>query len=148
MIEQHLKLFASLQRQGVEYLLIGGALAIAYGIPRVTKDIALYLKPTLENARRCLDALRETGMGTSTLTTAEEIIKTEITIFKDFLRVDLLTQVKGLSFEDCWKRKGTLQLDGVTIYALSLDDLIASKKATGRPGDLEDIKILEMARKQ
>ncbi|HCU24949.1 MAG TPA: hypothetical protein DF383_08025, partial [Deltaproteobacteria bacterium] len=42
MIEQHLKLFASLQRQGVEYLLIGGALAIAYGIPRVTKDIDLY----------------------------------------------------------------------------------------------------------
>ncbi|MBI4238938.1 MAG: hypothetical protein HY696_11080 [Deltaproteobacteria bacterium] len=38
MIVQHIQLFKSLNSHGVEYLLIGGTLAIAYGVPRVTKD--------------------------------------------------------------------------------------------------------------
>ncbi len=148
MIGQHTKLFAFLNSHGVEYLLIGGSLAIAYGVPRVTKDIDLFINPTLDNATKCLVALKDMGMGTASLTTPEEICKTEVTIFKDFLRVDLLTQVKGLTFEDSWRKKVVLTLDDLTIFALTLEDLIRSKKAAGRPGDMEDVKILEMARKR
>ena len=148
MIDQHLKLFVSLNDHGVEYLLIGGALAIAYGVPRVTKDIDLFLKPTRENAARCLEALQKCGMGTASLTTAEDLCDTEITIFKDILRVDVLTMVKGLDFAAAWANKVFLELDTVLIPSISLEDLIKAKKATARPDDLEDIKILELARQK
>ena len=146
MIGQHLKLFASLNKNKVEYLLIGGTLAIAYGVPRVTKDIDLFLNPTLKNAEVLLKSLKEIGMGTADLTNPEDICGTEVTIFKDFVRLDVLTQVKGLVFEEAWKNKIILSLDNVNIPALSLEDLIRSKRAAGRTEDLEDIKILEMAR--
>lgn len=146
MIERHLKLFKSLNRHGVEYLLIGGTLTIAYGVPRVTKDVDLFLRPTIENASRCLTALKDCGLGTAELTTPEELISTEVTIFKDVVRLDVLTQVKGLEFDSAWRNKVFLELDDVLIPALSLDDLLASKRAAGRQSDAEDIKILERAR--
>lgn len=146
MIDQHLKLFESLSRHKVKYLLIGGALAIAYGIPRITKDVDIFVHPTSDNASRILSALKEIGMGTAGLISPDELIKTEVTIFKDFLRLDVLTKVKGLEFDSAWKNRKTLFLDKIPIQALSLEDLIASKKAVGRPQDFEDIKILEMAR--
>ena len=145
MIGQHLKLFASLNQRKVEYLLIGGTLAIAYGVPRVTKDIDLFLGPDLENARRCLEALKGIGMGTASMVTPEELSKTEVTIFKDFVRVDILTQVKGLKFQEAWQNHVVLELDDVHIPALKLEDLIKSKKAAARDTDVADIKILEMA---
>jgi len=148
MIDQHLKLFASLNDHGVEYLLIGGALAIAYGVPRVTRDIDIFLKPDPENAARCLEALKKCGMGTALLTTVDELCETEITIFKDVLRLDVLTNVKGLDFKTAWSHKVFLELEGVLIPAISLEDLILAKRSAGRPDDLEDVKILELALKQ
>lgn len=146
MIVRHSRLFECLNKNGVEYLLIGGTLAIAYGVPRVTKDVDLFLNPTADNARRCLQALEEFGMGTAALATAEEICATEITIFKDVVRLDVLTSVKGLDFPAAWGNRVFLELEGVRIPALSLDDLIASKRAAARPGDLEDVEILEKNR--
>lgn len=148
MIEKHLKLFGCLNENGVEYLLIGGTLAIAYGVPRVTKDIDIFINPTLDNAARLLAALKKIGMGTADLTNAGDICSAEVTIFKDFIRLDVLTSVTGLEFGKAWQNKVYLSLDDIDIPAISLDDLIKAKKASGRPPDLEDIKILEMARKQ
>jgi predicted nucleotidyltransferase len=148
MIEGHLKLFASLNEKRVEYLLIGGTLAIAYGVPRHTKDIDIFLRPTQENAQRCLDALKELGLATAGLTTPEEICENEITIFKDVVRLDVLTQVKGIEFGEAWRNRVYLSLDDVDIPSLSLNDLIATKKAADRPSDKEDIKILELAKSE
>lgn len=148
MIEKHLQLFASLNKRKVEYLLIGGALAIAYGVPRVTKDIDIFLNPTLENATGLLDALKEIGMGTAYLTNPEDICATEVTIFKDFVRLDVLTRVKGLDFGKVWYKKVFLSLEDVLIPSIHLDDLIKSKQASGREEDLKDVKILELARQK
>lgn len=143
MIGQHLNLFASLNRNGTEYLLIGGVLVIAYGFPRFTKDIDIFIRKTEENADRCLRALKAIGMGSAELTDAADLCRQEVTIFKDFLRVDVLTRVKGLEFEVVWQRRKELVVDQVVIPALSLEDLIISKKAAGREEDLQDVKVLE-----
>lgn len=147
MIDPHLKLLKSLNDEGVDYLLIGGMLAIAYGIPRVTKDIDLFIRNTKENAEKILKVLEHLGFGTAHLTTAREIATTEVTILKDYLRIDLLTKVKGLEFDEAYKRKEVLQLENVPVFVLNLDDLIRSKKAAGRPGDLEDVAHLEKIKK-
>lgn len=143
MIDPHLKLIKSLNDHGVDYLLIGGMLAIAYGVPRTTKDIDFFIRATEENAQKILEALQELGFGTSHLITAEEIAKTEITILKDYLRVDLLTQVKGLEFDKAFAHKEIRKINDISIFVLTLEDLILSKKAAGRPGDLEDVCLLE-----
>lgn len=148
MIDRYLKLFESLNKNNVEYLLIGGALSIAYGVPRVTKDLDIFLNPTLLNAKAFLNALNELGMGTAGLTTAEEICNTEVTIFKDMVRLDALTRVKGLDFAKAWQKKVFLSLGNVMIPAINIDDLIASKQAAGRPHDKDDIKILKQAKKK
>lgn len=146
MIDRHIKLFECLNSQKVEYLLIGGTLAIVYGVPRVTKDIDIFLNPSLENAQRCLAALASLGMGTAALISPQELCQTEITIFKDVIRLDVLSQVKGITFEEVWPRRVWISLGNLEIPSLHIDDLIKAKLASARPGDLEDVKILEMAR--
>jgi predicted nucleotidyltransferase len=143
MIGPHLQLFKCLNDHKVEYLLIGGTAAIAYGIPRTTKDIDLFVAKDEANAQRCLNALKALGFGTTELTTAKKLVATEVTIFKDLLRVDVLTQVKGMTFEEASQNRVFFDVDGILIPVLRLEDLIITKKAAGRPGDLEDVKILE-----
>ncbi|MBI4237627.1 MAG: nucleotidyltransferase [Deltaproteobacteria bacterium] len=148
MIGPHLQLFRCLNDHGVEYLLIGGMAVIAYGFPRATKDIDIFINPTATNAVHCLEALEALGFGTAALTTAEKLAVTEVTIFKDLFRLDVLTQVKGIEFLRAWQQKVFFEVESILIPALSRDDLIASKRAAGRPGDLEDIKVLEMAQRK
>lgn len=69
-----------------------------------------------------------------------------VTIFRDIIRLDVLTNVKGILFDAAWRNKVFLALRDVLIPAISLDDLIKTKAAAARPGDLEDIQVLEMAR--
>ena len=107
-----------------------------------------HLNPILSNAKAFLKALNELGMGTAGLTTAEDICNTEVTIFKDVVRLDALTRVKGLDFTKAWQKKVFLSLGDVMIPAINIDDLIASKQAAGRPHDKDDIKILEQAKRK
>lgn len=143
MFESHLELYRSLRRNKVKYLIIGGVACGIYGSPRVTKDLDIIIRPTLDNARRLLEALKEAGFGTAYLTTPEKIIANEINIFEDIIRLDVLTKVKGFIFDMAWKMRGVRILKGIKINVASLDDLIKSKKVSKRLIDKEDIKILK-----
>lgn len=136
--------FASLQRHEVEYLVIGGIAAVLHGVPRATFDLDLLIKPTPANASRLLEALLEARLGTASLITADELLAQEITIFKDRVRVDVQTSTPGLVFEDAWLRRETMDYQGQQFHVASRDDLIASKRAAGRPVDLEDVRLLEL----
>jgi len=93
-----------------------------------------------------LQALEEAGLGTAALTTAEEILANEVIIFKDRMRVDVQTRTPGIDFDAATARRVTIEVEGVAVHLVSLDDLIASKKEAGRPKDLEDVKALELLR--
>lgn len=139
-------LFASLSSHEVEYLVIGGVAAIAHGVPRLTLDLDILIRPTRENADSLLKALEDAGLGTAALTTAEEILANEVIIFKDRMRVDVQTRTPGIDFDVATARRVTIEVEGVAVHLVSLDDLIASKKEAGRPKDLEDVKALELLR--
>jgi len=143
MFESHLALYRSLKRNKVEYLIIGGVACGIYGSPRATKDLDIFIRPTLENAKRLLEALKRAGFGTVYLTTPEKIIANEINIFEDIIRLDVLTKVKGLVFDTAWRRRQIEYLKGVKINLVSLGDLMKSKGASKRLIDKEDIKILK-----
>ena len=143
MFKSHLELYRSLKRNKVKYLIIGGIACGIYGSPRATKDLDIIIKPTLENAGRLLEALQEAGFGTACLTTKEKIIANEVNIFQDYIRLDVLTKVKGLDFDTAWKNRKVKFLKDVGIKVVSIDELIESKTASGRLIDKEDVKILK-----
>jgi hypothetical protein len=72
------------------------------------------------------------------------LLSQEITIFKDRVRIDVQTSTPGLKFEKAWERRETMEYQNQIFYVASREDLIASKRASGRPVDLEDVRLLEL----
>ena len=58
-------------------------------------------------------------------------------------RIDLLNQIEGITFAECWPNKITVAYDSTPIYVIGKQDLIKNKKAAGRDQDLVDVKRLE-----
>jgi hypothetical protein len=135
--------FRSFEKHEVRYLVIGGIASVLHGVPRATFDLDILIEPTRENARRLLDALLDAGLGTAALTSCEALLSHEITIFKDRVRIDVQTSTPGLNFREAWERRATMSFQGQSFQVVSKEDLITSKKASGRPVDLEDVKLLE-----
>lgn len=143
MLNRFQDVFKSLQDHQVEYVVIGGVAAILYGVPRVTFDVDILIQATTENASKLLAALEAAGLAAASLTTPEQVLAHEITIFKDRVRIDVQTATPGLTFEQAWKNRRTILYQGQKIHVVSRQDLIASKYAAGRPVDIEDAQVLE-----
>ncbi len=136
--------FRSFQRHEVKYVVIGGIAAILHGVPRATFDLDILIEATPENVRRLLAALIDAGLGSASLTTAEDLLANEITIFKDRIRLDVQTSTPGVTFPDAWSRRKTVTYQGQEFFILSREDPVASKRAAGRTVDLEDVRLLEL----
>jgi hypothetical protein len=126
----------------VKYVVIGGIASILHGVPRATFDLDILIEATPANAQRLLDALLDAGLGTAALTSSNAVLANEITVFKDRVRVDVQTSTPGLIFSEAWSRRKTVTYQGQDFFILSKQDLIRSKRAAGRPVDLEDIRLL------
>jgi len=137
--------FSSLEKHKVRYVVIGGIAAVLYGVPRATFDLDILIEATPENTANLIKALEEAGLGTATMITPQDLLSHEIVVFQDRVRIDVQTSTPGLNFEDAWKRRKVMQYHGVKISVVSKEDLIASKRAAGRPRDLEDVHILELS---
>ena len=135
--------FASFHARECRYVVLGGIAAVLHGVPRATFDLDILIEASPDNARRLLDALRDVEMGTADLVTPEEPLAHEITVFNDRVRLDVQTSTPGLDFASAWRRRVTMQYQGQVFYVVSREDLIASKRAAGRPIDLEDVRSLE-----
>lgn len=122
--------------------MLGGIAAVLHGVPRATFDLDLLIEATAENAARLLDSLREAGLGTAAMTTPAEILANEITVFSDRVRIDVQTSTPGLIFDAAWARRINMKYGPVQIPVVSREDLIASKRAAGRPVDLDDVRAL------
>lgn len=137
--------FESFQRRGVRYVVIGGIAAVLYGVPRATFDLDILIEASHENAEQLLLALLDAQFGSAALTTAEEVLANEITVFKDRVRIDVQTSTPGLTFEQAWQRKEAMIYQGTEFFVVAKSDLIAAKLAAGRAKDLEDVRQLDQA---
>jgi hypothetical protein len=146
MLNRYQAVFRSLNSHDVRYVVIGGIAAVLHGVPRATFDLDLLIDAAPENARRLLDALRDAGLGTAALTTPDDLLGHEITVFKDVVRIDVQTATPGITFEDAWAQRQTMTHGGEPFHVLSREDLIATKRAAGRRVDLEDANVLEADR--
>ena len=148
MLNRLKKIFESFQKHEVKYLVIGGIASILYGVPRATFDLDILIESTPDNAQRLLDSLSDVGLGTASLTDVKEVLSNEITVFKDWVRIDVQTVTPGLNFKEAWKHRETMTFQDQTFYVASKEDLISSKRASGRDIDLEDVRLLELPDKK
>jgi hypothetical protein len=148
MLNRLKRVFESFQKHEVRYLVIGGVASILYGVPRATFDLDILIESTPDNAQRLLDSLSDAGLGTASLTDVKELLSNEITVFKDWVRIDVQTATPGLNFQEAWKYRQTMTFQDQTFYVASKKDLISSKRASGREIDLEDARLLELPDKK
>ncbi len=109
----------------------------------MTFDLDILIEPTTDNAQRLLNSLRNAGLGTAQLITPEQLIKNEITVFNDFVRIDVQTRTPGIDFSTAWSRRKEFSYEAQQLPVICLEDLIINKKASGREIDLQDVKLLE-----
>jgi hypothetical protein len=129
---------------GVEYVLVGAYALAAHGLVRASGDIDLWVRPSAENARRVHAALIAFGAPSEQIdvedfTRADSIVQLGVPP----LRIDVMTAISGVEFDDAWRDRLTILLDGVEVPVLNRAHLIANKRATHRPKDLLDLRWLE-----
>jgi predicted nucleotidyltransferase len=144
MLNRLREVFSSFQKYKVKYLVIGGIAAVLHGVPRATFDLDILIEANPENARRLLDAMLDANLGTAALISESDLLDHEITVFQDRVRIDVQISTPGIQFKSAWENRETIDYQGVELNVVSREDLISSKKAAGRPVDLEDVRLLTL----
>ncbi|MEM1210825.1 MAG: nucleotidyltransferase [Planctomycetota bacterium] len=137
-------MLSSLNNAGVEYLVVGAFAVGLHGLARATKDIDLWVRPTAENAERVWQALVDFGAPLNAVN--QDDFKLPDTVFQIGVapvRIDLLSSVEGLEFDQAWEGRIQTRLLGEPVSVLNREDLLTSKRAAGRDRDLIDADRLE-----
>lgn len=143
------ELFASLNAHGVKALVVGGHAFAYHARPRYTKDLDVWIEPTEENSERLLRALEQFGFGGLGLA-IEDFTRPGRFVQLGYPpnRIDLLTSIPGVTFEEAWGRRVEDLFEEETVAYLSLEDLLRNKEAAGRPQDLADVAVLRRMTKK
>lgn len=132
-----------LNTHGVDYLLVGGFAVAIHGYPRATADLDVWVARTSVNAGRLVDSLRAFGFEVQPeierlFIEPDQIIRMGVAP----LRIEILTTIDGVEFDDCRTRAIVHVLAGSPVAVIGLDDLKANKLASGRSKDLADLDNL------
>jgi len=140
-------MLSALSAEGVEHLLVGAYAMAVHGVPRATGDIDLWVRPSPENAEKVLRALARYGAPIAGLTVDD--LSRPGTVFQIGVapnRVDVLTAIDGVDFQEAWSRRITTEIEGMSVPVIGFDDLVRNKRATDRPRDRADAEELERTR--
>jgi hypothetical protein len=137
-------LLAEFARFGVEYALLGGYAVGYHAKPRATKDLDLLISGLNGNLERVASALASFGAPAHVIESVRTMTSNEIVHFgMPPVRVDLLRSADGIDTERAIARALPAVVGELTIPVLALDDLIANKRAAGRPQDVADVALLQ-----
>lgn len=133
-----------LNHHEVQYLVVGGYAVAFHGYPRYTKDIDIWIKLDKANAEKLLKALKDFGFGSLDLK-VEDFLDPDQVIQLGYPpnRIDLITDLIGVKFEDCFSAKVEVEIEGTKISFIDLEHLKKNKLATGRHQDLADLENLK-----
>lgn len=133
-----------LNENNVRYLVVGGYAVAFHGHPRYTKDIDIWVWLNRGNAERLIKALYEFGFGSLDLK-IQDFLEPDQVVQLGYPpnRIDILTELKGVDFEQCDATKVIVDTEGTSVNFIDLDNLKKNKKATGRHQDLADLEHLQ-----
>lgn len=136
-----------LSEERVEYLLVGAYALAVHGFPRATRDIDVFVGATADNAVRLMKALARFGAPLEGISAAD--FAAEGVVFQignSPRRIDIITRIDGVGFQQAYANRQTVSIEGIEVPAISVEDLIANKRASGRPQDVADVLKLESLR--
>lgn len=138
------EILSALSDAGADFVIVGAHALAAHGLPRATGDLDIWVRPSPENARRVLAALRAFGAPLHDLEEKDLVhLGTVFQIGVVPCRVDILTEISGVDFDEAWSRRQWFVVDEQRLPFLSREDLARNKRAAGRPKDLVDLAALE-----
>lgn len=128
----------------VEVLVVGAYALAAHGVPRATGDIDFWIRRTPENADRVLRALTVFGAPVDEIT-RDDLLAPDRVIQLGVApsRIDIMTSIDGVEFEEAWADRLATQVDGVDVAIIGREALVRNKRAVARPRDLADVAQLE-----
>ncbi len=132
-----------LNSHGVEYLIVGGYAVGLHGYPRATGVMDIWIAVDAATAKKVAHVVREFGM-------PEELITEGLFLEKDKVirmgvppvRIEVITGASGVVFSECFSRREIIEIDGIRVNFICLEDLKVNKKASARHKDLEDLEHL------
>ena len=142
-----LEFCAALSANGARYLIVGGYAVAAHGSVRYTKDLDVWIEVAADNAQRVVRALEEFGFAGLDLKAAD-FLDPEVVVQLGYppVRIDLMTSASGVRFEECYPVRTELEIDGIRVPFIDLENLRKNKQASGRPQDLADLAALNPGR--
>ncbi len=145
-------LLEQLNNNKVEYLVVGGYAVNFHGYRRTTGDIDIWIRPDNgTNKKNIILSLQNLGVESDKLEQLQQLNFTEPLVFVDGeepFKIDFMTYVSGVTFDDAWKKKITTQIDGLEILFIHLNDLVISKISTDRLKDKIDIEMLQKIKRE
>jgi hypothetical protein len=127
-------------------LVVGGWAVILYGHVRATDDMDIFVRPTTANSERVFTALEAIGAPLRAHSVAPAHFAREGDAYRFGiapLKVEVLTKISGVSFDEALQGSKAFELDGFQIPYIGKAALIANKKSGGRHKDLADVEELE-----
>ncbi|HMF96863.1 MAG TPA: nucleotidyltransferase [Vicinamibacterales bacterium] len=137
------EMLSALSEAGAEFLVVGAHALAAHGKARATGDLDIWVNPTPANAEKVMRALTVFGAPLHDLT-IEDLTASE-TVFQIGVvpcRIDILSGISGVRFDNAWQRRLVLDIEGVTVPVLSREDFVANKLASNRAKDRVDLELL------
>ncbi len=134
-----------LNAHGVEYLVVGAFAVARYGVVRNTGDIDIWVGQTVDNTTKLVGVLA--GFGLASLGyTAADFMEADIIVQIGVapFRIDLLTTIDGVTFDECYPHRQASVLDGIPVAVIGIHDLRRNKASTGRAKDQEDLRLLSI----
>jgi hypothetical protein len=142
--QDYKEMLSTLLENKVDFLLVGAYAMAAHGFPRATADLDIFIRPDFENAKKVYKALADFGAPMDSV--AFEDFQTPGTIFQIGViprRIDIINAIDGVSFEEAYRDKVIVDIEGLKVSIISMPMLIINKKASGREKDRLDAIRLE-----
>ncbi len=130
---------------GVEFVIVGAYALAFHGAPRASGDIDLFIRATPDNAARAFSALASFGAPLESAGVAAGDFAQPGVVYQIGLpprRIDVLTEISGVSFDEAWRSRVTAELDGRVVGFIGRATLLKNKEAAGRPQDIADMMRL------
>lgn len=133
-----------LNSRAVEYLVVGGHAVAFHGHPRFTGHIDFLLATTPANAERVIACLTDFGFTDLAIAANDLLVSGRVVqLGRPPNRIDLLTSISGIEFDEAWQTRVAGTLDGLPVAYLGRDALRTNKLASGRAKDLADVEALD-----
>ncbi len=145
--QDFLDMIASLEEASCRYLIVGAFAMAFYGYVRATGDIDFFVSADTDNSVRVFSALKAFGAPLGDVVAGD--FEKEGTVFQigvPPLRIDIITKIDGVSFDEAYDKRKYIRISGHDVPFISLDHLIRNKKSSGREKDIVDVKELELCK--